>query len=68
MATAKAIVREAHGVTLTEVALHGGEEIVAKAYVVATLRTPETWSFTSLAEADARYLHEVGINEKTPPL
>ncbi|NBQ40059.1 MAG: hypothetical protein EBU34_09850 [Alphaproteobacteria bacterium] len=60
------ILRKAQGVTLTEIRLHGNGGIVDRAYHVATLRTPETWNCTSLAEADALFLDEVGKSENDP--
>jgi len=66
MGSERKVLRTAQGVTLTEIALRNGDAIVDRAYHVASLRTPETWNFTSLAEADARYLDEVTQSEADP--
>jgi hypothetical protein len=66
MASERKILRTAQGVTLTEISLRGNGGIVDRGYHVATLRTPETWNFSNLVEADARYLDEVGKSENDP--
>ena len=66
MASEKKLLRSAQGVTVTEISLRNNGVVVDRAYHVATLRTPETWNFPSLAEADARYIDEVGKCENDP--
>lgn len=57
------VLNSAHGVTLKSVSLYNNGAIVDRSYVVQTLRSPETWPFSSKAEAHARFQLEVGICE-----
>jgi hypothetical protein len=61
--TQKQILRSAHGVVLTKLELMNSGAVVDTAYLLETLRTPERWNFSSLAEADAAYLKELGLSE-----
>jgi hypothetical protein len=63
MTTQRQILRSAQGVVLTKLELVNAGTVVDTAYLLQTLRTPETWNFSSLAEADAAYLKEVGLSE-----
>lgn len=66
MSTERNILRTAQGVTLTEVILRDGATTADRTYVIGTLRSPETTSFASFAEADAQYLAEVEASENDP--
>lgn len=63
MATRKEIIRSACGVVLRKLELMNNRISVDTAYHLETLRTPETWTFASLAEADAAYLNELTLSE-----
>lgn len=47
------------GVELEEISLKNGGEVVDQAYLVSTLRSPETWRFNNLSEAHSRFHEEV---------
>lgn len=66
MTTQKRTMQTAQGVSLTEICLVNNGAVVDRAYHVATLRTPETWGFSSLIEADARFTDEVNRCENDP--
>jgi hypothetical protein len=63
MTTRREVVREGCGVVLRKMELVNDGAVVSKAYHLETLRTPETWIFSSFAEADAAYLKELGLSE-----
>jgi hypothetical protein len=65
MATHKEVVRSAWGVVLRKMELRNGGQVVDTAYHLGTLRTPETWVFSSLAEADAAYLKELALSQES---
>jgi hypothetical protein len=66
MSSQKRVLRSALGVELVEISLINGGQVAARGYNVKTLRTPESWSFDSLAEANARYLDELSKSESDP--
>ena len=66
MASEKKLLRTAQGVKLFEISLPNNGGIVDRAFHVSTLRTPETWNFNNLTEADARYVDEVTQSESDP--
>ena len=63
MSTRRQVLRTAQGVVLTKLELVNGSAVVDTEYLLETLRSPEKWNFSSLAEADAAYLKEVGLSE-----
>lgn len=63
MTTQREIIRSAYGVTLTKMELVNGGAVLDTAYLLKTMRTPETWHFSGLAEADAAYLQELALSE-----
>ena len=54
------------GVELEEISLQHGGAVVDQAYVVKTLRSPETWTFKTLPEARSRFDDEVAICRDDP--
>lgn len=61
MATVRKTLDYAEGVELEEISLQNGRAIVDQAYIVKTLRSPETWTFKAFAEARKRFDEEVEI-------
>jgi hypothetical protein len=59
MASERRTLRRDQGVTLEEVCLRNNGAVVDRGYVVKTLRSPQTWSFGTEAEAIAQFEDEV---------
>ncbi len=66
MGSEKKILRAAHGATLTEISLRSNGAIVEQRFHVATLRTPETWNFHTLLDAESRWQDEANLCENDP--
>ena len=61
MASVKQTLDHSEGVQLEEISLQNDGTVVEKAYLIRTLRSPETWSFATLGEARSRFDEEVSI-------
>ncbi len=61
MTTARQTLDYSEGVELEEIGLQHAGAIVDQAYIVKTLRSPETWQFKTLADARKRFDEEVEI-------
>jgi hypothetical protein len=66
MASVRRTLDHSDGVELEEISLEHDGKTVDQAYVVRTLRLPETWSFKSLSEARSRFDEEVTICRDDP--
>ena len=66
MATVRQTLDFSEGVELEEIGLQHGGAIVDQAYIVKTLRLPETWKFKALADARSQFDAEVEICKSDP--
>ena len=66
MTTIRQTLNRSEGVELEEVGLRHDGQIVDRAYIVRTLRSPENWSFKSLGEAQNRFDEEVLVCRNDP--
>ena len=55
----RAMLEQSEGVTLEEITLENGGTVVDRAYLVTTLRSPQTWNFSNINEARSRFNEEV---------
>ena len=53
------MLEQSEGVTLEEITLENGGTVVDRAYLVTTLRSPQTWNFSNINEARSRFNEEV---------
>lgn len=66
MASERRTLKTEKGVSLVEISLRANGNVVDRAYLVKTLRSPETWSFANEVEANARFDDEVQASRKDP--
>lgn len=66
MASERRILEQAEGVFLEEISLRHDDGVAARAYIVRTLRSPETWDFREELEARIRFNDEVAVCRSDP--
>lgn len=59
MTTRRTMLKFRNGVTLSELSLQSGGSSVAVTYIVETSRTPETFSFSNIDDAEIGFEREV---------